>query len=121
MFVHYGTFEEAKSKWEERFKRVNYDNIFIIMDRGLDARDEVLDQFSDLPYSNKVFFTDKPRCDRWPCNFNFSFYTKEKYFTACIYKLVKIGFKEYRLLDEFDIVTWLNSGVIKKSDYKLFG
>ena len=29
-FVHYKTFEEAKNKWDERKKRVDYSNIYII-------------------------------------------------------------------------------------------
>ena len=29
-FMHYESFEEAKMKWEERKKRINWDNIFIV-------------------------------------------------------------------------------------------
>lgn len=120
LFVHYNSFEEAKLKWEERFKRVNYDNIFIIMDRELNAKDEILDNFYSLEYKNKVFFTDKPSSSKWNSNFNFSYYTKDKYFANCLYEIVNVGIKQYRWLDEFDYVSWLNSGIIKKSNYKIF-
>ena len=34
-FNHYISFEEAKNKWDERKRRINYDNIYIVMyDRG---------------------------------------------------------------------------------------
>ena len=29
-FMHYKTFEEAKSKWEDRFQRIVWDNIYVI-------------------------------------------------------------------------------------------
>ena len=32
-FMHYNSEEEAREKWNERKKRVNYDNIFIIIKR----------------------------------------------------------------------------------------
>ena len=29
-FIHYSNFEESKRKWEERKKRINWDNIFVV-------------------------------------------------------------------------------------------
>lgn len=116
-FVHYASFEEAQEKWYSRFKRVNYDDIFIVMDRGMEESEKLLDEFYALPYKNKVFFTDKSDKRRWKNNFKFSFYNKEKYVAGCLYKHIDKGMKQYMWLDEFDYVHWLNTGEIQKTDF----
>ncbi len=119
LFVHYKTFEAAKEKWEERFRRVNYDDIFILMDRGMDASDEILDEFYRLPFEHKVFFTNREDPDRWPNNFKFSFYTPEHYVSGCLYRNVRKGAEVHHWMDEFDYVRWLNEGRIHHSDLKV--
>lgn len=119
LFVHYKSFEEAKEKWEARFRRVNYDDIFIMMDRGMDARDEVLDEFYQLPFEHKVFFTHKEDRKRWPNNFRFSFYTQEKYISGCLYYNEWTGVEAHHWMDEFDYVRWLNNGTIQSTDFKV--
>ena len=114
-FVHYKTFDEAKKKWDERFKRVNYDDIFIVMDRGIEARDEILDTFNALPYEHKVIFTHKLDPERWPCNFKFDGYTEEKFKSGLFYNNIRKGIETYAVMDEFDFVTWLNDGTIQKN------
>lgn len=114
-FVHYKSFAQAKAKWEERFARVNYDDIFVIMDRGMDADDRVLDAFHALPYKHKVFFTHKEDPARWPCNFRFGYYTPERYKSGYLYNTVRKGLTQYRVLDEFDFVQWLNSGELRRT------
>jgi uncharacterized protein (DUF1919 family) len=60
-FVHYKTFEEAKTKWEERIKRINFDNLFFIMaDRDECTQKERM-AFDNLPYKHKVVITYKER------------------------------------------------------------
>ena len=59
-FNHYKTFEEARDKWEERKKRIDWDNLFIIGIDGDDCTYESLRRFDALPYPNKVIFTHKP-------------------------------------------------------------
>lgn len=115
LFVHYKSFEEAKAKWEERFKRVNYDDIRIVMDCAMDAGDEILDEFNALPYENKVVFTQKEDPERWPNNFRFSFYTEDKFSAGCVYNIVNKGMLELRWFDEFDFITWLNEGKRRKN------
>ena len=115
-FIHYHSFEEAKEKWEKRFARVNYDNIYIVMDRGMDARDEILDEFHTLPYEHKVFFTHKEDKQRWPNAFRFSYYNEADYKNAYMYTKIRRGLLEYRVLDEFDYVQWLNDGTIRQNE-----
>ena len=119
LFVHYKTFEEAKEKWDARFRRVNYDDIFVIMDRGMDAKDEILDAFYQLPYEHKVFFSHKEDSKRWPNNFCFSFYTPEKYESGCLYYNKWAGIEAHHWMDEFDYVRWLNDGSIQSTDFKV--
>ncbi len=114
-FIHYHSFEEAKEKWEKRFARVNYDNLCIVMDRGMDARDEILDEFHALPYARKVFFTHKEDRERWPNTFRFRYYTEADYKNAYMYTKIRRGLREYRVLDEFDYVQWLNDGTIRRN------
>lgn len=114
-FIHYASFAEAKEKWEKRFSRVNYDNLYFLMDRGMDARDGILDEFHALPYPHKVFFTHKEDPDRWPNTFRFSYYTENDYREAYMYTKIRRGLLEYRVLDEFDYVQWLNDGTIQQN------
>lgn len=115
LFVHYKSFEEAKQKWEERYKRINYDNLYIVMDRGIEARDEILDEFNALPYEHKVIFTHKTDPERWPCNFKFDGYTPEKFKSGLLYNNIRKGLETYAVMDEFDFVTWLNDGTIQRN------
>lgn len=56
-FVHYKTFEEASDKWNERKKRINYDNIRVMMSARDGCSYDTLQRFDKLPYK-KVFFDD---------------------------------------------------------------
>lgn len=114
-FVHYRSFEQAHDAWVRRFRRVNYDDLFLIMDRGMDAREEILDRFHALPFPHKVFFTHREDPARWPDTFRLSYYTEADYRTAHMYTFVRRGLLQYRVLDEFDYVHWLNTGRIRRS------
>ena len=54
--VHYRTFEEGFKKWEERKRRINWNNLFIVGTERWDCNYETIKSFEQLPY-NKVFFT----------------------------------------------------------------
>ena len=56
-FMHYKTFEEAKEKWDERKKRVNFNNIFIIQLIGENLTNEDIDKFNSIPFTNKLLIT----------------------------------------------------------------
>ena len=58
-FVHYKSFEEGVQKWEERKKRINWDNLFIVgTARGDFWNYDTIKNFNQLPYKNKVIFTN---------------------------------------------------------------
>lgn len=52
-FNHYASYEKAVQKWDERKKRINWNNLFIMM---YTEEKEVAKKFMDLPYKNKVCF-----------------------------------------------------------------
>lgn len=57
-FLHYNPFEEAKESWNRRKKRINYDNIVIVMtDQGVKSS-EVVKRFDKIEY-RKVYLTNK--------------------------------------------------------------
>lgn len=59
-FMHYATKEEAKSKWERRVKRINYDNMLVKFCDQNGATPEQIRAFDALPLANKVCFCAKP-------------------------------------------------------------
>ncbi len=57
-FMHYKSFEEAKITWNKRKKRVNFENLFVIMvDRDGCTYDDI-EEFQTIKY-NKIFLTNK--------------------------------------------------------------
>lgn len=59
VFLHYKSFEEAKTKWEKRCKRINFDKIiYKFNDQNLCTKKE-LDDFNDFKGKNKICFTSK--------------------------------------------------------------
>ena len=61
-FLHYENFNEAKLKWLERSKRVNYENIYIIFsnaNKTCKRDDDLYKKFDSLPFKNKAFLVNK--------------------------------------------------------------
>lgn len=58
-FQHYTTFDEAKYKWNERTKRVKWDNLYVIMVQGEDCTEQDIVEFDSLYFKHKVCFTAK--------------------------------------------------------------
>ena len=110
-FNHYKTFDEAVKKWEERKKRIDWDNLFILAIDGDNCSYESIKKFDQLPYKNKVIFTHK----NYP-EFKSSFYIKgfEKYDGVGVLLFFKKQFLIRRFLDDFDYVSFLNGDGIKK-------
>ena len=48
---HYPDFEEATRKWRERLERINWDNLFVVMNT---ARMDILERFDRLPFLKKA-------------------------------------------------------------------
>ena len=104
-FNHYKTFEEAVDKWNERKKRINWDNIYIMGIDGDNATYDSLKKFDQLPYENKVIFTHKS----YP-EIKSSYYIKgfeqDEGVGVLIYFKDKFWIRRY--LDDFDYVSFFN-------------
>lgn len=101
--VHYDSIEEAQKKWNERKKRINWDNIAILNTDREGMTDELRNRFEKLPY-RKVMFVNKP--DRiHPSCFYIKGYENEK----CVGIITEPeGWKGKRAIDQFDYVDFLN-------------
>lgn len=56
MFLHYKTQDEAKEKWTRRKKRINWQNLYFKMSEMNLCTPNLLQEFDNLPYENKVIF-----------------------------------------------------------------
>lgn len=105
-FMHYESEQEAENKWIQRFKRINYDNMFFILHQREKCTDEIIKQFDDLPYKNKVSFTCKPY-PQYKSNFCIENNETNGYLDHLYtYKNRFTGKKHY---DDFDFVEWFNN------------
>ena len=104
-FNHYKTFEEARDKWEERKKRIDWDNLFIIGIDGDDCTYESLCRFNALPYEHEVIFTHKPYPE-FPCAHYIPGFEDQK----GVYRITDFtgGRSIRRHMDHFDYVSFLN-------------
>jgi uncharacterized protein (DUF1919 family) len=104
-FVHYDTFEEGVRKWEERKKRINWDNLFIMGTDKDGCTYETIQRFDRLSYKNKVIFTHI----KYP-EFSSAHYIKgfEDRNELGVITFFKKQFLKRRYLDDFDYVKFLN-------------
>lgn len=59
-FLHYNNEKDAKQKWEDRVKRINYDKILFKFSYSKETSDNMIRQFDALPLQHKISFTAKP-------------------------------------------------------------
>lgn len=110
-FMHYNSFQEAKFKWDERKKRINFHKIFIIMESQRDSEDNLI-RFNDIPYDNKVIITDgviSSIKSSFPIKNNFY---GSNYRSGKLLEYPNYGLKRY--LNEFDYVYFFNTGKIRR-------
>ena len=83
-FMHYDSFEQAVAKWNERKARINYDNLYIIMEAQRCTSD-ILANIQDIPYANKVVLTDGDQdvANSFPIKGNFYGTNYRKSFMLC--------------------------------------
>lgn len=112
MFMHYPTFEEGVEKWNERKKRINWENLFIVGTEKDGCTYETIQRFDRLPYENMVIFTHI----EYP-EFSSAYYIEgfEERDEIGVLTNYKEQFWKRRYLDDFDYVNFLNSGRQLKS------
>ncbi len=103
-FMHYHSAQEAEAKWQERSRRIDPTNLFIMMtDRDGCTYQDLLD-FDRLPFTHKIVFTRKPYPDIQSAFYITGFETKESVGDLFEYS----GFFGKKYYDQFDYVAWFN-------------
>ncbi len=103
-FTHYKSFDEAVKKWQERFSRINWDNLYLIMSDRDGLTEEQILELKNLDFKKILVFTakkyDLPYC------FHIKKYDGQQYVGNLLKKTIfgKWEFEKY-----FDWVGWLNS------------
>lgn len=104
-FMHYTSFEQAKSKWNERRERVNYDNLFVVMTDRDGCTENEIAEFDRLPYENKIIFTSKQYPEYSSCVFCKEFEKDDTVGSMTQFR----GISGARIYDRyFDFVAWFN-------------
>lgn len=104
-FQHYKTEDEAKSKWNQRKKRIDYNNIYILMtDRDGCTYDD-LKRFDAIKCKGKAVFVHKKYKDIKSAVYIPGFENEE-----CVGMCMnfKNRFSAKRYFDAFDYVSWFN-------------
>lgn len=105
-FVHYKNAKEAQEKWNERKKRINWENIFIIMTDRDGCNSQIMQRFENLPYRNKIMFTHQKANYDWAIYLKR--YEKEKEVGSLVEFANIVGTRFYQ--EGFNCVEWLNKG-----------
>lgn len=99
-FMHYKDEEEAEEKWYRRINKINWNNLFIIMAENETFDYDVLKQFDNLCFENKVCFTreDYPEIKS----------------SCCIEEMRKKGAKwgAEIITNHFDLTSFINNMIV---------
>ena len=103
-FMHYHTFEEAKNKWNERKKRIRFDDLYLLMAEKNGCTADMVHEFDSLPYKNKAIFT----AHRYPDCMSAVFVDEDEGSdeVGIMTDFVGVGGRKYDRY--FDYVKWLN-------------
>lgn len=108
-FMHYHSEQEAEQKWNERTKRIDLNNLFVMMTERDGCEYQDLIEFDALPFKNKVVFTHK----NYP-KIKSAVYIQGFENSAMIGDIFEYtGLNGKRYYDQFDYVSWLN----KRADF----
>lgn len=104
-FVHYSSFKCAKEKWEERKNRIDWDNIFVLLE-GPSFTPELLDMCAEVEYPLSVMGPENPEIEAtYPFYHGFKWYNNWRSSKSLDYKHI---FSLKRYLDDFDYISFLN-------------
>ena len=105
--VHYKSVDQAKSEWLRRRARVDYNNMFFVMNDRNFCTEKEIKAFENLPFPNKVCFTHVPY-RQYKSTFYLTGSEQDDYVKGVTSYVCPIGIRRY--YDQFDFVNWLNNG-----------
>lgn len=110
-FLHYASFDEAKRKWGERCKRINWRRIVCIFTDQGECGKDLVERFSRLPYNKLMFVSTTEYLE-----YNFAVLLDPKKIktangrTSVDDSMLFRGLTGKRNYEVcFDIITWLNN------------
>lgn len=109
-FLHYGSWQEAIAKWEQRISRIQPDNMAIILSNFKGVKEEtaspedILYRFDRLPFANKIAFTDRPY-PQYPWAVHLPGYRPDRGMN--VFDTRPLARNRY--IDSFDYVRFINS------------
>lgn len=112
-FMHYSSFEQAQQKWVDRCKRINYENIVLILPMLAETGkvEKILERFNKLPYQKVALLNATQELVE-----NSFRYSKEQFDYEGTENLLSYRannkFWQWRYLDYFDYVEFINTGRI---------
>ena len=112
--LHYRNFLELEDKWNERKRRVNFDNIFIFMIERDGCTYEDILEFDKLSYKNKVVFVSKEMPEIKSAihipKANETINGKIQVKNLLGYRNILVGKRD---IDIFDYIKFFNEGIIQ--------
>lgn len=104
-FQHYATEAEAKEKWDERKRRMDYEHLYVIFTDRNGCTMEDLRKFDALPYSHKAVLVHTPAPEIASAVYIRGFEDAE-----CVGITLEFRnrFSPKRVFDDFDYVGWFN-------------
>lgn len=108
-FVHYKTWKEAIEKWEARKRRIDMDNMAIMLcdirpDDGHGSQRRLIERFEKLPFKHKIVFSDH----EYPEFPSVVYLPRWKRNVDGIYRSIN-SITGRRPIDDFDFVGYINS------------
>lgn len=105
--VHYSSVEQCRVEWIRRRKRINKNNMFLIMNDRNYCTEQHIKAFDALPYEHKVCFTHRAY-PQYKSTYCISGSEHDDYLKPITNYVYKLWIKRY--YDQFDFVDWLNYG-----------
>lgn len=113
-FTHYQMSEEKICAiWNKRKARINWDNIYVVLCEKKGCTLEHMKAFEALPYKHKLVLT----CHYYPelkYGFHIKGYEKIGYIDNLLKDVSGLFPTSKKYYDQFDFVTWFNTGKIQK-------
>lgn len=105
-FMHYSSFDEAKTTWKKRVARINKNNLYVIFVQQSGCTERVLEEFDKLPYKHKLALTSEPMSEI-KCSYCIpgTAQSNGEVMDLCKYEGKFTG---KRWIDEYDYVGFLN-------------
>lgn len=104
-FVHYHSSEDAEMKWYGRYKRINKENLFVLMSERDGCTYQDLKKFDSLPIKNKLVLVKKDYPEIKSAVHIHGFENENQ--LGDVFRMRRL-FGVTKYYDEFDFVAWLN-------------